>query len=177
MSPIFAIIMLPTVLGTRARAASNSAEKTCVAASGTALRAHFARAPSAEVGLAALNGSLELGRHFRLILKPLLQPFPQLLGVFHGEPCDCCFDLCDRAHSGHSSFCEFPLQARRIRDPKRSAESGVPPEPPSRRKGRVGIGCRFRTARGRLPVDSRHRHHARRIHGGAGYPNHQFLPR
>ena len=113
MSLILAMTSVATFRGSRARAASNSAEKICVAAPGIRLRAHGARASSAEVGLTAINGSLELRRHFHLVLEPLLQPFPQLLGVFYREPRDCCFDLCNRAHGRHSSFCEFPLQAGR----------------------------------------------------------------
>jgi len=67
--------------GSRARAASNSAEKICVAARGIASGTHDARSPRSEVRLAALDGSLELRRHFHLVLEPLLQPLPQLLGI------------------------------------------------------------------------------------------------
>ena len=134
MSPIFAMTRAAIFLGSRARAASNSAEKICVAAPGIGLRAHGARASGAEVCLAALDGNLELRRHFHLVLQPLLQPFPQLLGIFHRETRNCRFDFCDRAHGRHSNFCEFPLQVGRIRDPKRSAEP-VPPEPQGMRGG------------------------------------------
>jgi hypothetical protein len=47
----------------------------------------------------------------------LLQPFPQLLGVFHREPCNCCFDLCNRAHGENSKFCEASLQGRSVPAP------------------------------------------------------------
>ena len=134
MSPIFAMTRAATFLGSRARAASNSAEKICVAAPGIGLRAHGARASGAKVGLAAVDGSLELRRHRHLVFEPLLKPFPQLLGVFHREPRDCGFDFCDRAHVRHSSFDQIRLQGGRIRDAKRSEEQ-VPPEPPGMRGG------------------------------------------
>jgi hypothetical protein len=120
MSPIFAMTSAATFRGSRATAASNSAEKTRVAAPGIGLRAHDARASSAEVGLASLYGSIETRRHFQLVFEPLLQPFPQVLGIFHREQRDCGFNFCDRAHGRHSSFCEFSLQERQSRNPKRS---------------------------------------------------------
>jgi len=117
MSPIFAMISVATFRGSRARTASNSAEKICVAAPGIRLRAHCARASGAEVRFAAMDRGCKLRRHFQLILKPLLQPFPQLLGVFHREPRDCCFDLCNRAHGENSRFCEVGLQGRSVSAP------------------------------------------------------------
>jgi hypothetical protein len=121
MSSIFAMTSVATFGGSRAMAASNSAEKTWVAAPGIGSRAHGARAPGAKVGLPSLDGSLEVRRHFHLVFEPLLQPFSQLLGIFHREQRDCGFNFCDRAHGRHSRFREFPLQAGRSRDPKRSA--------------------------------------------------------
>ena len=121
MSSIFPKISVAIFFGSRARAASNSAEKICVAAPGIASGAHGARAACSQVRLAALDRCLELRRHFHLVFEPLLQPFPQLLGIFHREQRDCGFNFCDRAHGRHSNFCEFPLQAGRSRDPKRSA--------------------------------------------------------
>ena len=115
-----AMTSVATFRGSLAMAASNSAEKTWVAAPGIGLRSHGARASGAEVGLASLDGSLEIRRHLHLVFEPLLQPFPQLLGIFHREQRDCGFNFCDRAHGRHSSFCEFPLQAGRSRDPQRS---------------------------------------------------------
>jgi hypothetical protein len=55
----------------------------------------------------------------------LLQPFPQLLGVFHREPCDCCFDLCNRAHGENSKFCEAGLQGRSVSAPTVKDSLGV----------------------------------------------------
>ena len=141
MSSIFPMISVAIFFGSRERVASNSAENICVAALGIALWAHGARVARTQVCLAALDGSLELRRHFHLVFEPLFQPFPQRLCVFHRKPCNCCFDLRNRAHGGHSSFCEAPLQAARIRDPKRSAEP-VPPEPPRRRRGTMAVGGR-----------------------------------
>ena len=134
MSSIFPMTRTAIFFGSRARAASNSAEKICVAAPGIALGAHDARASRSQVRLAALDGSLELRRHFHLIFEPLLQPFSQRLCVFHRETRDCGFNFCDRAHVGDSSFDEIGLQGGRGCKPKRSAEP-VPPEPPGLRGG------------------------------------------
>jgi hypothetical protein len=104
MPPIFVMTSAATFCGSRARAASNSAEKTWVAAPGIGLRAHDARASSAEVGLPSLYGGIEIRRYFHLVFEPLLQSFPQVLGIFHREQRDCGFNFCDRAHGRHSSF-------------------------------------------------------------------------
>jgi hypothetical protein len=100
MSSIFPATSVAILPGSRARAESNSAEKICVAAPGIASGAHGAGAACSQVGLAALNGSLELRSYFHLVLEPLLQPFTQLLGVFHWEPRDRGFNFCDGAHDG-----------------------------------------------------------------------------
>jgi hypothetical protein len=117
MSPIFAMLSAATFRGSRATAASNSAEKTWVAAPGIRLRAHGAQASGANVGPASPDGILEIRRHFHLVFEPLLQPFPQLLGILHRKPRDSGFNFCDRAHGRDSSFCEFPLQAGTSPDP------------------------------------------------------------
>jgi len=141
MSSIFPMTSVAIFFGNRARAASNSAEKICVALPGIALGARDARAPGSKVCLAATNRSFELRRHFQLVFEPLLQPFPQFLGILHGETRDCGFDFCDCAHTGHNSFPGIGLQGTRDRFFMTPGEISVVRSSPAKRALPLRLAC------------------------------------